>query len=96
MPLKSVTGEQAQILFYFLNRYEVEGDEERLQWWECKVLHKIYGPVNVEGHWKIWTNQELRELYGEQDIVNMIEAARIHWLGHVVRMRGSRIPKAAL
>lgn len=42
------------------------------------------------------TNQEHRELYGEPDIVNMIKAARIYWLGFLLRMQDTRVPKAIM
>lgn len=40
--------------------------------------------------------KEFRELYGEPDILNMIKAARIRWLGHVVTMQDRMVPKTTM
>ena len=40
----------------------------RLGKWEDKIL-RIHGPMVEQGIWKIRTNQELRELYEDPDIV---------------------------
>jgi len=33
------------------------------------VLRKIFGPICVAGYWRSRTNEEVRQLYGELDIV---------------------------
>jgi len=40
-----------------------------LRIWERKVLRKIFGPICVAGYWRSRTNEEVRQLYGELDIV---------------------------
>jgi hypothetical protein len=40
------------------------------------VLRKIYGPVCENGEWRIRTNIELMELYGELDIVTEVKGMR--------------------
>jgi len=47
-------------------------DEKNLCIWERKVLRKIFGPICVAGYWKSRTNEEVRQLYGELDIVTEI------------------------
>ena len=43
---------------------------------------------------KIRTNQELRELYKDLDIVAGIKRKRLEWIGHVVRMdQGKSVKK---
>jgi hypothetical protein len=32
-------------------------------------MRKIYGPIDEGGQWRIRTNAEIQELYGEQDLV---------------------------
>jgi len=54
--------------------------------WERKALRKIFGPICVAGYWTSRTNEEVRQLYGELDIVIEIKKGRLRWLGHVERM----------
>jgi hypothetical protein len=68
-------------------------DERSLRTWERKVLRKIYGPVSVNGIWRIRTNKELMTLYQELYIVAEIKNARLRWLGHVERMSEDRVIK---
>jgi hypothetical protein len=51
-----------------------------------KLMRKIYGPINEGGQWRIGTNAELQELYGEQDPVAFSKKGRLRGLGHVERM----------
>ena len=48
-------------------------DEKNLCIWERKVLRKIFGPICVAGYWRSRTNEEVRQLYGELDIVTEIK-----------------------
>ena len=67
-------------------------DEKKLRIWERKVLRKIFGPICVAGYWRSRTNAEVRQLYGELDIVTEIRK-RLRWLGHVERMSEERVVK---
>ena len=40
--------------------------------------------------WRIRTNQELRELHKDPEIVSDIKKKRVGWRGHVVRMNQER------
>jgi len=60
-------------------------DEHRLSIFERKILLRIYGPVIDGGRWRIRTNQELYQLYGENDIVKFCKLSRLIWAGHVIR-----------
>jgi hypothetical protein len=72
-------------------------DEQYLSIFECKILRKIFGPVqNEDGFWRIRMNHELSKLKGNADIVRFIKSRRIAWLGHVMRMDEKRTPKRAL
>ncbi|RZF39675.1 hypothetical protein LSTR_LSTR001196 [Laodelphax striatellus] len=67
-------------------------NEGRLVIFERKVLRKIFGPVCEDGVWRIRKNRELRALYQEPDIIALIKAKRISWLGHVLRREeGTRL-----
>jgi len=46
--------------------------------------------------WRIRTDQELRELYKELDIVVDVKMKRLEWTGHVVRMGQGRTVKKIL
>jgi hypothetical protein len=48
-------------------------DEKNLSIWERTVLRKIFGPICVAGNWRIRTNEEVKQLYGELDIVTKIK-----------------------
>jgi len=56
-------------------------DEHRLSIFEPKILRRIYGPVIEGGRWRIRTNQELYQLCGENDIVNICKLSRLRWAG---------------
>jgi len=60
---------------------------------ERKVLRKIFDPICVAGYWRSRTNEEVRQLYGELDIVTEIIKGRLRWLGHVERMSVERVVK---
>ena len=64
--------------------------------WERKILRRIFDPVNEQGFWRIRTNQELRDLYNDNDIITDIKCRRIEWLGHVFRVNHERLPKMVL
>ncbi|PSN49291.1 hypothetical protein C0J52_24261 [Blattella germanica] len=40
--------------------------------------------------WRIRTNSELTQLYKKPNIITLIKAKRIEWIGHVSRMDGGR------
>jgi hypothetical protein len=55
-----------------------------------KTLRKIFGPTKeVNGLWRIKTNEELDELIKQQNI-RFIKSQRLKWLGHVERMPNER------
>jgi len=68
-------------------------DEKKLCIWERKVLRKIFGPTCVAGYWRSRTNEEVRQSYGELDIVTEIKKGRLRWLRHVERMSEERVVK---
>ena len=39
-----------------------------------------------QGKWRVRTDQELRELYKDLDLVGDIKTQILEWIGHAVRM----------
>jgi hypothetical protein len=68
---------------------------KRLSAWERKVL-RIYRPVVEQGMWRIRTNQELRDLYKNLDIIADIKKERLEWIAYAVRMGQGRAVKKYL
>jgi hypothetical protein len=64
-----------------------------LMTWERKILKKIYEPKSEQGVWRIRSNLEIQNMYKSPDIVTEIKVRRLEWLGHVVRMEDTRLPK---
>jgi hypothetical protein len=72
-------------------------DEQYLRISECRILRKIFGPVqNEDGFWRIRMNHELNDLIKNADIMRYVKSKRMARLGHVMRMEGERIPKRVL
>ena len=63
----------------------IKENTDRLMIFERKVLRKIYGPVNDRGIWRIRNNNEIYNLYKEPNIIKVIKANRLRWLGHLHR-----------
>jgi hypothetical protein len=61
--------------------------------WERKSLRKIYGPTYENGHWRIKINSELETKYRSQDIFCVRKVRILEWLGHIIRMNGTRTVK---
>jgi hypothetical protein len=60
---------------------------------ERNILRNIYG-AKKEGHeWKLRNNQELRNIYGQPDIIMEIKSTALEWLCHVARMEEKRMVK---
>ena len=41
------------------------------------MLRKIFGPIRVAGYWRSRTNEEVRQLYGELDIVTVNKVNKV-------------------
>jgi hypothetical protein len=59
---------------------------------ENKVLRRIFGPRRdeVTGDWRRLHNEEINVLYSSPNIVRVIKARRMKWVGHVARMGEER------
>jgi hypothetical protein len=71
------------------------GDENKLSIFERKVLRKIYGPVyNPDTQvWERRSNEQIQQLYGKGNIVQLIKDTRLEWAGHVWREDNSIVKK---
>eukprot|EP00102_Acyrthosiphon_pisum_P022636 XP_016659846.1 PREDICTED: uncharacterized protein LOC107883739 [Acyrthosiphon pisum] len=62
-----------------------QGDEEKLQNFERKILRKIYGPVynNELERFERRKNENLQQLYNKPSIRHFLIRKRLEWAGHV-------------
>jgi hypothetical protein len=68
-----------------------ENSIQKLVIFERKILGKVFGPTKeVNGLWRIKTNEELDELIKQKNIIRFIKSQRLKWLGHVERMPNER------
>jgi hypothetical protein len=66
-------------------------EEHRLSVSDNRVLRKIFGPKREEdGSWRKLHNAELRSLYFSPNIVSVIKARRMRWVGHVASVGEGR------
>jgi hypothetical protein len=63
-------------------------EEYRFRVFENRVLRRIFRPKRdeVTGDWRKVHNEELHGLYSSPGIIRVINARRIRWAWHVVRM----------
>jgi hypothetical protein len=59
-------------------------EENKLKIFE-KILRKIYGPINENGNRRSRYNHELYQLYEDSEIIKVMKAGRLRWLGHLYR-----------
>ncbi|KAJ9585483.1 hypothetical protein L9F63_002722 [Diploptera punctata] len=57
---------------------------------ERKISRNIYGAVQEQDIWRIITNQELKDLYRNFDLVRDIRRERLEVVEHVLRMEKER------
>ncbi|PNF43056.1 hypothetical protein B7P43_G04739, partial [Cryptotermes secundus] len=71
-------------------------EESVINFFERKILRRIYGPIKENGIWRIKYNKELYKLYREPEISVTIKLKRLQWAGHLQRIDKERIPKKIL
>ena len=65
---------------------------QKLSVFERITLRRIFGPTKENQIWRVKTNEELDKLI-KKNIINHIEAQRLSWFGHVLRMPDIRTVK---
>jgi len=72
-----------------------QGDEEKLQNFERKILRKIYGPVynNELERFERRKNENLQQLYNKPCLRHFLIRKRLEWAGHVWRAEDTIIKK---
>jgi hypothetical protein len=63
----------------------VKTEGNKLKLFERKIPRKTYGPINENGNWRSRYNHELYRLYEDSEIIKVIKAGRLRWLGHLYR-----------
>jgi hypothetical protein len=71
-------------------------EENNLRMCERQLLRKIFGPVNIDGVWRIRNNMKTDKLIKGADIVRFIKAQRIKWLGNIQRLDRARLTRKLL
>jgi hypothetical protein len=68
-----------------------ENSTQKLMIFERKIWRKIFGPTKeLNGLWRIQTNEELDDLIHRNNIIRFIKFQRLKYLGHVERMPKER------
>jgi hypothetical protein len=57
---------------------------------ERKFLRRIFGAIKVNENWKKRHNKELKQAFGDLDILSFVRISRLKWIGHVNRMENKR------
>ena len=70
-----------------------EMNMERLGTRERKILRRLHGPEVEQGIWRVRTDQILRKVYKDLDIVADTKKESLEWVGHVARMDQGRTVK---
>jgi hypothetical protein len=69
-------------------------DRKQMDIFERKVYRRILGPVydNEKESWRILTNKEIYASVMKPTIIETIRLNRLHWFGHVQRVKENGIP----
>ena len=66
--------------------------------YENGLLRRIFGATRdeVTGEWRRLDNEELKDQYSIQNIIQVIKSRRMRWAGHVARKGDRRGPYRVL
>jgi hypothetical protein len=62
-----------------------QGAANKIDYFEGKILRKIFGPTQSKGVWRIRYNDEIHKMYKDVALSTYIRLKRLMWAGHVVR-----------
>jgi hypothetical protein len=57
---------------------------------ERTILRRIFGAIKVNENWRKRHNKELKQMFGDLDILSFVRISRLEWIGHVNRMDSKR------
>jgi hypothetical protein len=57
---------------------------------ERKILRRIFRATKVNENWRKRHNKELKQVFGDLDILLFVRISRLKWIGHVNRMENKR------
>jgi hypothetical protein len=69
-------------------------DENMLRIFERSTLRRIYCPMKENDTWRSRNNHEFYKLCNEPDIVKVIEAGRLRWLGQFLECRSRTLARS--
>ncbi|KAL4148591.1 hypothetical protein QTP88_002780 [Uroleucon formosanum] len=81
------------LLFVDFKEAATEGDYNKLLVFERKMLRKMFRPTSnvIEQKWLTRSNEELKNLYSKENVVQFVRTLRLAWAGHAWRADGSLI-----
>jgi hypothetical protein len=57
---------------------------------ERKILRRTFGAIKVNENWRKRHNKELKQVFGDLDILSFVRISRLEWIGRVNRMESKR------
>jgi hypothetical protein len=57
---------------------------------EQKILRRIFGAIKVNENWRQRHNKELKQVFGDLDILSFVRISRLKWIGQVNKMENKR------
>lgn len=77
------------IVLYAGETWATTKTDNKLAVFERKIFRKMFGPKNnEEGEFEVKTNEELRRLFVEANIIRILKYNRMRWADHLWRSEG--------
>jgi hypothetical protein len=94
--LQSILGFQSPASYVYLPDILLRVSYPALSWWSSflpTINFFLIDDKEIDGTWRIETNEELDYLIKHNNIINQIRAQRLSWFGHVQRISDDRMVK---